>query len=121
MVTCDQSIFVGNKAKVRISKQVFQESKGRQSFRKTNISYLLIRTRACAYQRNKKCLLSGNFGVLGFRETPVLRFALLSYSRQYEPLFHIHLEVLPYEELKRQFLAVFTKCGVSEKKNMSRF
>ena len=37
--------FVGNKAKGRISKRVFQESKARQNFRKTNISYLLIRTR----------------------------------------------------------------------------
>ena len=30
--------FVGNKAKGRISKRVFQESKARQNFRKTNIS-----------------------------------------------------------------------------------
>ena len=30
---------VGNKTKGRISKQVFQESKARQNFRKTNISY----------------------------------------------------------------------------------
>ena len=30
---------VGNKAKVRISKRVFQENKARQIFRKTNISY----------------------------------------------------------------------------------
>ena len=35
---------VCNKVKGRISKQVFQESKARQNFRKTNISYLLIRT-----------------------------------------------------------------------------
>ena len=42
--------FVGNKAKERISKRVFQESKARQNFRKTNISYLLIRTPVCAYQ-----------------------------------------------------------------------
>ena len=34
--------FVGNKAKGRISKRVFQESKARQNFRKTNISYSLI-------------------------------------------------------------------------------
>ena len=33
---------VGNKAKVRISKRVFQENKARQIFRKTNISYPLI-------------------------------------------------------------------------------
>ena len=42
--------FVGNKAKGRISKRVFQESKARQNFREINISYLPIRTRACAYQ-----------------------------------------------------------------------
>ena len=36
---------VGNKAKGRISKRVFQESKARQIFWKTNISYPL-----CAYQ-----------------------------------------------------------------------
>ena len=42
--------FVGGKAKGRISKRVLQENKGHQIFRKTNISYLLIRTRMCAYQ-----------------------------------------------------------------------
>ena len=36
---------VGNKAKGRISKRVLQESKACQNFRKTNISYLLIRIR----------------------------------------------------------------------------
>ena len=41
---------LGNKAKVRISKRVFQERKERQNFRKTNISYPLIRTRTCVYQ-----------------------------------------------------------------------
>ena len=43
-------MFVGNKAKGWISKRVFQESKACQKFRKTNIAYLLIRTRTCAYQ-----------------------------------------------------------------------
>ena len=42
--------FVGNKAKGRILKRVFQENKARQIFRKTSISYPLIRTRTCAYQ-----------------------------------------------------------------------
>ena len=37
--------FVGNKPKGRISKRVFQENKARQIFRKTSISYPLIRTR----------------------------------------------------------------------------
>ena len=36
--------FVGNKAKVRISKRAFQENKARQIFLKRNISYPLIRT-----------------------------------------------------------------------------
>ena len=39
--------FVGNKPKGRISKRVFQESKTRQIFRKTNNSYTLIRTGTC--------------------------------------------------------------------------
>ena len=42
--------FIGSKAKGRISKRVFQESKARQIFRTTNIPYSLIRTRMCAYQ-----------------------------------------------------------------------
>ena len=50
--------FVGNKAKGRISKRVFQESKACQNH-------------------------AGNFGVLCFLETPVLRFALLPYYRQF--------------------------------------
>ena len=41
--------YVGNKAKGRISKRVSQENKAPQIFRKTNISYPLIRTRACVY------------------------------------------------------------------------
>ena len=36
---------IGNKAKERISKRVFQENKARQIFEKTKISYPLIRTR----------------------------------------------------------------------------
>ena len=39
------SYIVGNKAKKWISEQVFQQNKARQIFRKTNISYPLIRTR----------------------------------------------------------------------------
>ena len=79
--------FVGNKAKGRISKRVFQESKARQNFRETNISYSLIRTRTCAYvcvSGGKKCLFSGNFGVLCLLETPVSRFALLPNYRRFD-------------------------------------
>ena len=63
---------VGSKAKGQISKRVFEESKVRQNFRKTNIS------------GGKKCLFFGNFGVLCSLETPVLRFALLPYHRRCE-------------------------------------
>ena len=48
--TIKQQEIVGNKAKGRISKWVFQESKARQNIQKTNISYLLIR--ACQEVRN---------------------------------------------------------------------
>ena len=47
---CADEYIVGNNAKRQISKRVFQKSKARQNFRKTNISYLLIRARACTYQ-----------------------------------------------------------------------
>ena len=49
---------VGNKAKGRISKRVSQENKARQIFRKTKISYLLIRTLVCI-SRGKKCSFFG--------------------------------------------------------------
>ena len=44
----------------RIAKRVFQENKTRQIFRKTNISYPLIRTHTCAYQKGKNVLFSEN-------------------------------------------------------------
>ena len=40
-------VFVGNKAKSRISKRVLQEKKGRQKLRKTNISYPFTHTNLC--------------------------------------------------------------------------
>ena len=43
-------LFAGNKEKGRILKRVFQENKACQIFRKTNISYPLIRTCTCEYQ-----------------------------------------------------------------------
>ena len=72
--------FVGNMAKGRISKRVFQENKARQIFQKTNHSYPLIYLRVRI--RGKKCSFFGRFGVLSFIETPVLRFALLPYYRR---------------------------------------
>ena len=69
---------VGNKAKERISKRVFQENKAPPK----NISYPLIGTRSCAYQGGKKRSFFGKFSVPCFLETLVLRFALLSYYRR---------------------------------------
>ena len=48
---------IGNKAKGRISKRVFQENKARQIFRKTNISYPLIRTKIYIHQSYKRSLI----------------------------------------------------------------
>ena len=50
--------FVGNKAKGRISKRVFQENEPRQIFRKTNISNTLTHTRTKHmnhYSHRKDC------------------------------------------------------------------
>ena len=55
---------VGNKAKGRISKRVFQENKGRQIFQRTNISYPMIHTRTCAYQGVRNVRFFGKFGEL---------------------------------------------------------
>ena len=63
--------FVGNKPKGRISKQVLEGNKARQVFRKTKISYPLIRTRTCASSGGKKCLIFGKFGVLVFLKHPL--------------------------------------------------
>ena len=50
----------------------FKKNKARQIFRKTNISYPLIRTH------------TWESGVLCFLVTPILRFALLPYYRRYD-------------------------------------
>ena len=63
-----RSNFDGNEAKGRISKRLFQENKAQQFFPETDISSSLIRTRTF-----------GNFDVLCFLETPVVRFSLLRY------------------------------------------
>ena len=64
--------FVGNKAKGRILKQVFQENKALQIFRKTNISYPLIRTRTCAYQGVRNVRFSENLACFVFLKHPFL-------------------------------------------------
>ena len=60
------SHFVGNKARGGISKRVLQENKERQIFRKTNISYPLIRTRTCAYQGVRNVRFSENLACFVF-------------------------------------------------------
>ena len=57
---------VGNKAKGQILKVVFQEGKARQNFRKTNISYPLIRTRTCAYQGVRNVLFDALRDIVPF-------------------------------------------------------
>ena len=69
---------VGNKAKGRISKRVFQENKARQIFRKTDMSYSMIHTRTCPYRGVRNIRFFEKCGVLCFLETLVLRFTLLS-------------------------------------------
>ena len=58
-----------------ISKQLLQENKARQIFRKTNIFYSLIRTRTCAYQGTINVCFSESLAGLCF--LVVLRFAFL--------------------------------------------
>ena len=55
-----KSHFVGNKAKVRISKLVLQEKKPHQILRKMNIFYPLIRTQARANQGVRNVRFSEN-------------------------------------------------------------
>ena len=89
--------FVGNKAKGRISKPLFQENKAHQVFQKTNISYPLIRTHVYV-SGGKKCSFFGKFGVLFFLlETPVLKFALLRYYQRFGMQYQlkkIYLKIL---------------------------
>ena len=62
--------FVDNMAKGRISKRVLQGNKARQIFRKTNISYPLIRTRTCAYQGVRNVHFSENLMCFIFLKHP---------------------------------------------------
>ena len=71
------SDYVGNKAKGRISKRVSQENKAPQIFRKTNISYPLIRTSTCSCQEVRNDRFSENLASF------VLRLTLLPCYRRY--------------------------------------
>ena len=62
------SCFVGNKPKVRISKRMFQENKGRQIFQKTNMSYPLDTPRT--YQELRNVCLSEDLASFVFLKHP---------------------------------------------------
>ena len=68
--------------KRQISKRVLQENKAPKIFRKLNISYLLIHTRACAYQGVRN-IFFWKFDLLGFLVTPALRFCLTAKELTY--------------------------------------
>ena len=67
---CPKTVFVGNKAKRRISTRVFQETKAHQIFRKINTYYPLIRRRICAYQGVRNVHFSENLVCFGFLKHP---------------------------------------------------
>ena len=84
MFVTDNGNTIGNMAKRRISKRRQQEYKAHQIFRKTNITYPLIRTRTyVCVSGSKKHSFFGKFGLLCIFVTSVLRFALLLYYRRY--------------------------------------
>ena len=83
VTTTTRTYFVGNKTKGWISKRVFQENKARQILRKTMISYPLIRTHTCAYQRVRNVRFSENL-VCFETGAFVLRFALLPYYQRFK-------------------------------------
>ena len=59
-----------------------EKTKHAKISKKTNISYPLIRTHSCTYQRIRKAGFFGKFGALCYRVTYILRFAILPYYRQ---------------------------------------
>ena len=65
-----RNLYIKNKAKGRISKQVFQENEARQIFRKTNISYPLTGTFTCAYQVVRNVCFSENLTCFVFLKHP---------------------------------------------------
>ena len=89
--------FFGNKGKGRTSKRRYQGNKARQNFRKTNISYPLIRTPTCAYQGVGNVRFSENLPCFVFLLPPFwnLLFCLISHEIYLKLIIivfcHIHL------------------------------
>ena len=103
---CQNSFYksVGNKAKGGISKRVFQESKARHIFRKTNISYLLIHkhffrpdTHMCAYQGVRNVRFSENVARFVFLKHPFWDslFCLVTDELKWKSKKFIHLVFSP--------------------------
>ena len=88
--------FVDDKPKRRISKRVLQENKTRQIFKKKkNENFLPPDTHTNVYvSSGEKCLFFGRFCVLCFLVTPVLRFFLLLYYRQFMCTFFYKIQRL---------------------------
>ena len=118
--------YVGNKAKGRISKRVFQENKARQIFRKKDISYPLIRkhknehflppdtqTYVCV-SWGKKCSFFGKFGVLCFLETPfcLITDVFLYYTLRKNRYFRLWRIFLFYNCGKICFFSLISACIV---------
>ena len=65
-------IFIGNQAKGRISKRVFQENKARHIFRKTNaFTPWYPNVRPCVYQGVKNVCFSKNLTCFAFLKYPL--------------------------------------------------
>ena len=119
------------KQKGSTSKRVFQENKARQIFRKTNIFYPLIRTRACAYQGVKDVRFSENLACFVFLSTcsEIRPFALLPTTclryKQYAWII-VHLKMKSFrnkfdlltEKIQLDIL-VISKVKLSEKNFLS--
>ena len=110
--------FVGNKAKGRISKRVFQESKARQNFRKTNISYPLIRTRTCAYQGVRNVCFSEILACFAFLkhpfwDSPFDLFPTVCRSMKFRNLWRFTMQTLCWKILlKVEWLIIFHKFAI---------
>ena len=87
-------VLVGNKAKGRISKRVFQE-KARQIFRKRNISYPQIRTRTCFEYWFALGKFSVNTFFSGWWHEPLCKIWYHCYS--FKNVKNTHQEVLLLE------------------------
>ena len=79
MLTLDNSSLIMQKCESQ--NRCFKKANHAKISEKQTI--LILDTHTLVYiSGGKKCLFFGNFGVLCFLETPVLRFALLPYYRR---------------------------------------